>query len=39
MVQIKGGFFSESSTYFLDLQKNTVLGGKFKFQAQGSFLE
>ena len=56
----KGGFFSESAMYFLDLQiskknipkktilslkfkfptnNSTVIGRKFKFQAQDSFLE
>ena len=40
----KGGFFSESAILFSDLQISrqkhlTVIGGKFKFQAQDSFLE
>ena len=43
---IKGGFLSESSIHFSDLQiskkifqKKTILSLKFKFQAQDSFLE
>ena len=33
---VKGGFFSESAMKFFHF---TVIGGKFKFQAQDSFLE
>ena len=39
MIYAKGDFFSESAMCFLDLQEYTVIGRKFKFQAQDSFLE